>query len=211
MCLCPAGQGHREAAGGVNGSAHLHPHVARLFVQGEVVPLQHHGEAAGSLEHGKLVADALACARTEWNERKVRGHLVRIEAVCRYEVRIVPGPVFNRRVCERPFESHGIELFRVLPAVRRSVKVPDADEHVHAFDEGHVRLPGAPGKLHVLQTPTNQDGRLRVKPQRLREAQAHQLEFLDLFVRRRPCFRHHRAHNLVDLSAHLVEQRLVLN
>ena len=144
-----ARDGHGKTPRGVNRRPHLHPHIARVFIQFEIVPLQHHGETRGRLEHRELIADALSRPRAEGNEREVRRHLVWIQPGD--EIGVIPRPVFHAGVVERSFEPHGIELLGFFPAIRRSVKVPHADEDVHALDERDVGVAGAARKGNVLQ------------------------------------------------------------
>ena len=68
----------------------------------------------------------------------------------RDEIGVVPRPVLDSRVGEGSLEPHRVELLGVLPALRRAVQVPHADEDVHALDERHLGVAGAPRKRHVL-------------------------------------------------------------
>ena len=91
------------------------------------------------------------------------------------------------------------------------VKVPHADEHVHALDEGHVGVARALRKGDVFQTSPDENGGLGVQPKRLCQTQPDQLHLLDLLVirsrRRLPVS---RPHDVVDLRHHPSHQLAVL-
>mmetsp|Transcript_11069 Transcript_11069/g.46135 ORF Transcript_11069/g.46135 Transcript_11069/m.46135 type:complete len:368 (-) Transcript_11069:850-1953(-) len=204
----PARHLHRESARGVNRRSHLHPDVLRVFRHLESVPPERHRQTARSLQHGELIADALARAGAERDKREVAGHLVGVQTGD--EVGVVPGPILDARVVERSLEPRRIELERLLPAVGVPVKVPHADEHVHALDEGHVRVARALGKGDVFQTSPDENGGLGVQPKRLRQTQPDQLHLLNLLVVRSRRRLPGRPHDVVDLRHHLSHQLAVL-
>mmetsp|Transcript_5626 Transcript_5626/g.7843 ORF Transcript_5626/g.7843 Transcript_5626/m.7843 type:complete len:477 (-) Transcript_5626:346-1776(-) len=158
----------------------------------ELEPPEDQGQRAHGLQRGELVAHALARAAAKGQERKVGHHLVGIEQRLR-GLRVVARPVPDCRVGGRALEPVGVVREGLLPEVRVVVDVVHGDEQVHpAHDRHRVALVGL-GQLVVSQRPADEQRRLGVLAQGLRDAQPHQLQFPDVLHGGR-AVAHHRVH-----------------
>mmetsp|Transcript_8304 Transcript_8304/g.18770 ORF Transcript_8304/g.18770 Transcript_8304/m.18770 type:complete len:234 (-) Transcript_8304:1030-1731(-) len=200
------GELHRQAAGGVNRSSHLHANVFGIFHELKIVTTKNHGHGNRSFEHGELVSDALARAGAEWNKREIRRDFVRVQPS--HEVWVVTRPVFHARISIRALETEGIERVGIFPALGRPMQVPDADENIHTLDERDFDVPRTLGKLDVFETATNKNRRFRVQAQSFSDAQTHGLKFLDIFVRRGAVV---VAKDFVDIRLHALQQFWLLH
>mmetsp|Transcript_18145 Transcript_18145/g.68779 ORF Transcript_18145/g.68779 Transcript_18145/m.68779 type:complete len:263 (+) Transcript_18145:954-1742(+) len=183
--------------------AHLRWHIGRSRKLKCVAPKEH-GERDGGLQQCKLVPHAFARPRAEGAVGKVRRVLRGVQLTVP-ELRVVALPPRRLRARVRPQPSRRVEVVRLRPEPLVPVDIVQGDEDVGAarnvcFDAG-----AAGGKDVVLESAADEQRRLRVHPQALRDAQARQREAPDVVHVREPV-----AEVRVDLLPHAREERLVL-
>ena len=90
----------------------------RLGISAQAIP-QEHGQNDGGLHERELVPHALARAAAEWDEGKIRGHLIGVQRGA-LGLRPVARPsAVKSRVAVGLGKALGPELVRVTPQMRR--------------------------------------------------------------------------------------------
>mmetsp|Transcript_89997 Transcript_89997/g.268490 ORF Transcript_89997/g.268490 Transcript_89997/m.268490 type:complete len:271 (+) Transcript_89997:209-1021(+) len=204
----PGPQLHPEPVLRVDRGAGAGPHVlwvrgGRRELEGEVA--EDHGQGDGPLHHGEDVSDALARSSSERNKGVVGGGLRGVEAALPLGG-VITLPTWHLRVLVRPQEALGIVRVRIRPVLLAALHVVDRDEEVHPPEDLRLHAGGARRQRVLLQRAPDQQRRLGVHPQGLREAEAHELHGLYVLVRRVLL----APKDLVDLPLHLCQELCVL-
>mmetsp|Transcript_19672 Transcript_19672/g.60850 ORF Transcript_19672/g.60850 Transcript_19672/m.60850 type:complete len:411 (+) Transcript_19672:144-1376(+) len=201
----PGRDGHPEAVGGVDGGAGFGADLVGGGGGGGEVEVEAGDEAREGdrcFEGGEGVADALAGAAAEGYVGEVGGDLVRVEAGAEPLGGVEAGPVGQVRVGEGPQEAGGVEGVGVFPVALGAVQRVDVDEEV----AGPRQLGGACRRRVVcfdfrervfVEGAPDEERRLGVHAQRLGDAEARELQGVDVLQRVRDLAVHRR----VDLGA----------
>mmetsp|Transcript_8221 Transcript_8221/g.23391 ORF Transcript_8221/g.23391 Transcript_8221/m.23391 type:complete len:670 (-) Transcript_8221:431-2440(-) len=180
---------HPQAVARVDGGAGVRADLGRHLRRGrelKVVAAQEHRQGHGGLEHGELVAYALARPRPERSKRKVR-RVLRGVQLAAPRPGVVPLPPRSLlRVHMWPQEPLRVKVVRLRPVPPVAVDVVERDEDVRTTGDLRLEADATLREDVVLERAADEQRRLRVHAQALGHAEAHELEVLHLVHVRQP-------------------------